>query len=245
MTRVTRYWNEFRIAMMLLTRLPMGGFSGQVPSLSQARWAYPLVGLPIGLIVWAVWAGAGAIGFSPLVSGFLALAGLTFLTGGLHQDGLADLADGLGGGRDRDHCLEIMRDSRIGSYGVVALVMALGIWIFALFESRPVLTEFLAISVASRFAMLMVLEFLPPARTDGLGQSAATGGYRMIWVGFAAMVALLLPLGGTGLVVALAMVLTTSLVAWRAWKRIGGQTGDVCGATQLLAETAGWMALTL
>lgn len=236
--------DQFRIAMMLLTRLPMGTIRGQVPSLAQAKWAYPLVGVPVGALVWGAWAGAGGIGFSPMLAACIALAALVMLTGALHQDGLADLADGLGGGRDKAHCLEIMRDSRIGSYGVVALVLCMGAWVFAVFESRPSLGEFIGIAVLSRFAMLCLLDGLPPARSDGLGSMAQGAGQGL---GVAAVITALslLLLWGSIWPVLIAVALSAGVIAWRAKARIGGQTGDVCGATQFLTETAALMALTL
>ncbi|MCT4559080.1 MAG: adenosylcobinamide-GDP ribazoletransferase [Pelagimonas sp.] len=237
--------NEFRIAMMLLTRLPMGTIKGNVPGLAQSRWAYPLVGVLVGLAVWLVWSFATSVGFSPLLAAFLTLTGLVLLTGALHQDGLADLADGLGGGRDCAHCLDIMRDSRVGSYGVVALVLCLGAWVFAVFETNPSLTQFIAVGAVSRFAMLCLLDLLPPARDDGLGQSASAKPGAPLAVGAAITLAALMPLGLQALFVIAAAGLMGLVVAWRAKKRIGGQTGDVLGATQFLTETACWMALTL
>ena len=114
---------EIRLALMLLTRLPVGQFAGTPPEITHARWAFPLVGLPLALIAWAVLAGAAALGLSPLVGGVLAVTALVLATGGLHHDGLADFADGMGG-RDPEQRLAIMRDSRVGSYGVLALILA-------------------------------------------------------------------------------------------------------------------------
>ena len=101
-----------------------GSFSA--PEITHARWAFPLAGVPLALIVWAVLAGAGALGLPPLVGGLLGVTALVLATGGLHHDGLADFSDGMGG-RDRAQRLEIMRDSRVGSYGVLALILAVGL----------------------------------------------------------------------------------------------------------------------
>src|SRR5437763_523525 len=92
-----------------------------------ACWALPLIGLIVGAIAALVLLGAAWIGMTPAVAAGLALAAAVLVTGGLHEDGLADTADGLGGGKDRDHKLAIMRDSRIGSYGVLALMLTLGL----------------------------------------------------------------------------------------------------------------------
>ncbi len=125
---------EFRVALMLLSRLPAGRIEGAAPNLADARWAFPLVGLALGLIGWAVHAGALASGAPAPVAAVRALAALALATGALHFDGLADFADGIGGGRDRAHALEIMRDSRVGSYGVLALILIVALWLAALGE---------------------------------------------------------------------------------------------------------------
>lgn len=236
-----RRLREIQLALMLLTRLPAGYIPGEAPALAAARWAFPLVGLFAGLIGWSVFSLAGA---GP-VAAVLSIAALALLTGALHFDGLADFADGMGGGRDRDHALEIMRDSRLGSYGAVALGLVILLWAMALAElgSWAGLMQFLAIGALSRAAMVLLQETLPPARTDGLGHSASgrtRGG--MAAVILTVLAVLLCPNGvlllGSCLLVALA-------VGAAARRKLGGLTGDVLGATQLLAETACWVALSL
>ncbi|MCR8549011.1 adenosylcobinamide-GDP ribazoletransferase [Salipiger sp. P9] len=238
--------DEARLALMLLTRLPVGRFETP-PDMAAARWVYPLAGVPVGLIGWAAFAGGTALGLAPLVAALVALAALALTTGGLHHDGLADFADGMGG-RDRARRLEIMRDSRIGSYGVLALVLVLALGAASLAE-LPVTPRgaaaLLLSAVASRLLMLVVLDTLPPARGDGLGQMASGGrGSRAGWLpGGALAVLLCLPLGGAGLAALLVMALTALVLARRAQARLGGQTGDVLGAVQLCSETAGWLVL--
>lgn len=247
MTDLAARMKEVRVALMLLTRLPAGRVADPVPNLSQTRWAYALVGVPVGLIGWAVHSGALSLGAGPALAALATLGALILATGGLHHDGLADFADGIGGGRDPAHCLEIMRDSRIGSYGVLALIVTLGLWTAALTQLGLTagLAAFLAIGVSSRFAMVVLLDLLPPARTEGLGSQA--GGRRpgAVAAGAAASVVVLLPLGLAAIAVLAAMTLVTALVAWRAQRRLGGQTGDVLGAAQVLSETSGWIALAL
>jgi adenosylcobinamide-GDP ribazoletransferase len=247
MSGATARLTEFRLALMLLTRLPAGRMADPVPDLACARWAFPLVGLPVAVIVWAVHAGAMSFGAGPAMAAVMALGALILVTGGLHHDGLADFADGIGGGRDRAHCLEIMRDSRIGSYGVLALIVTLGLWGTALTRLGPLagLAAFLAVGVASRFAMVVLLYLLPPARGYGLGAQAGGRASGAVIVGAAATVLAVLPLGRPALPVAVAMALGAGFVAWQARRRIGGQTGDVLGAAQMLSETAGWAALAL
>lgn len=243
MTTPRRRIDEARLALMFLTRLPVGRLEDPAPSLSDARWAYPLVGLVTGLTAWAVQHGALALGVPPLISACAALGALALVTGGLHHDGLADFADGIGGGRDRAHCLEIMRDSRIGSYGVLALIFAILLAAAALATPQGLpLTAFLMAGVASRLAMVAVLDLLPPARTDGLGHQASHKGITAWIPGIAAVLALVLI--DLRLAIALPlMAAIAALVAWRAHRRIQGQTGDVLGAVQVSSETVGWVVL--
>jgi adenosylcobinamide-GDP ribazoletransferase len=236
---------EARLALMLLTRLPAGRLAEPAPSLADARWAYPLVGLIVGALVAAAQAGALAVGLGPLIAALLALTVAALVTGALHLDGLADFADGIGGGRDRAHALLIMRDSRIGSYGVIALVFALALAATGLAdvpqETAPAVL--LLAATGSRLAMLVVLDRLPPAREDGLGRSAA-GTAPGAWLPGAAAVALLAVwIGPAALPALAAMGLAAFAAAHLALRRIGGQTGDVLGATQVAAEVACILAL--
>ncbi len=226
---------EARLAVTMLTRLPAGRIDDP-PPLGAAVWAFPLVGVLPGLAMWAVFAALGG----PVGALAAGLAG-ALLTGGLHHDGLADFADGMGGGRDRAHVLEIMRDSRIGSYGVLALVFAVALQALSVAEAAPGPVAFLCLGVASRFAMLVAMVRLPPAREDGLGRMAA--GARGLWPGAALVAALGLWLGAAALPALLALGAAAAAIARIARVRIGGQTGDVLGAVQVASETAGWVTL--
>jgi adenosylcobinamide-GDP ribazoletransferase len=241
----TRRLAEAKVALMLLTRFPAGRLRGDAPSLSEARWAFPLAGLPVGLAGWLVHSAAAPS--SPLLAAVLALAAMTFATGGLHHDGLADFADGMGG-RDRERRLEIMRDSRIGSFGVIALIFVVILGVGALSElpsGAPLAAIFLLIAVASRLAMLAALDMLPPARSEGLGQGA-NGGPTGAWLpGLLLAAVFSLAAGAVALAVLPAIVLVALIVMRTAKRNLGGQTGDVLGAVQLLAETAGWVAAAL
>lgn len=235
---------ELRLAGMLLTRVPMGTLRDPVPSLPDSRWAFPVVGIIIGALVGTVFSGATAIGLTPVISALLALGVGVMLTGGLHEDGLADLADGFGGGQTRARKLEIMRDSRIGSYGVLALIIVLGLKALAMAEAQGIWV-FIAIGAGSRACMLAVLELVPPAREDGMGQSAAQpGGWRFnVGLGLACLA--LIPLGAAGLWVALAMIGPAVALALISKRQIGGQTGDVLGATQSVADCGGWLCASV
>jgi adenosylcobinamide-GDP ribazoletransferase len=234
-------------ALMLLTRLPVPVRLTR-PRGAGASWAWPLAGAAVASLAATVSAAATATGLPPGLAAGLALAALVLLTGALHEDGLADTADGLWGGQTRDRRLEILRDSRIGTYGVVALVLGLGLrWqVMAALAADPgvLAAAMVAAACLSRATMAGVAWALPHARPDGL--SAATGRPPAGAVALASALALALALGLAGpvaLLAALAAALASAVLARVALARIGGQTGDILGASQQLAEIAGLIAL--
>lgn len=228
---------EVQLAVMMLTRLPAGRITGDAPNLSAARWAFPFVGLLIGGLTWVAHAAVNALGLPPMVSAGMALAVLALATGALHFDGLADYADGIGGGRDKAHALEIMRDSRVGSYGVLAMILVSLLWVGSVAAAAPGLPEFLFAAVLSRAAMVVVQEALPLARTDGMAQLASgrSNTARVVVAGLAVGALVFWP------VQLVVCALVAALVAFQAKRKIGGQTGDVLGAVQFLTETAIWI----
>ena len=247
MTDIAVRIKELRVALMFLTRLPAGTLDAPVPTLSECKWAYPLVGVPIGFIAWFAHVVLLGVGAPESIAAVMVLGTLAMLTGALHFDGLADFADGIGGGRDTQHCLEIMRDSRIGSYGVLALVVACALWISAVTDlgTQANLWVFVSISVTSRFAMVSLLQTLPAARSEGLGSAAGAGQSSAFVFGAILSLILMLAMGFAGIIALIVMATVTFFVGWRALKRIGGQTGDVLGAAQLLTEVAGLTTMAI
>ena len=229
---------EAHLALVLLLRVPLPRLNGDVPATSASAWAWPLAGIPVGLGAWAVHAGALAIGLPPLSAAFGAMGAALVLTGALHADGLADLFDGLWGARDRERRLEIMRDSRIGSFGVLALIVALGLQASAIAAAAPSAGAFVAAGMVSRATMAW-LAAMPPARPEGLGHGAAgPGAWRLLAAGLIALVPFTHPAPAV-----LAAAGAAAIAGLLARARIGGQTGDVLGAGQVTAETAFWLAL--
>ena len=229
---------EAQVALMILTRLPAGRIDGTAPPIPHAAWAFPLVGLLIGALMAAAFHLALWLGLPPLAAALLALATSALATGALHEDGLADVADGFGGGATKTRKLEIMRDSRIGSYGVLALILTLGLTATGI-AGAAATGLFLAIGAASRGAMLLPMCLLRPARHDGLGQSAAL---TLDARAASALALTLLILLATGtLALALPILAVTAALMALARAQIGGQTGDVLGTTQKLAECTGWL----
>lgn len=235
---------ELRVATGFLTRLPVRWpDAAPADALARSMRVFPLVGAGIGLAAGLAWALALGLGTPHLVAALLALAAQALLTGALHEDGLADVADGFGGGRDRDRTLEIMRDSRIGSYGTLALVLSVGLRAAALAAIASPWAGVAALAAAgavSRATCPALLAWLPPARTDGLGAGAGRAPSEALAValGLAACFALLLLGLGHGLAALVLAALPAWALAGLARRRIGGHTGDVLGAAQQLAEVA-------
>lgn len=224
-----------------MTRLPLGRFlPPRILPLADAAWAFPLAGAVLGVLAAVpLWlAGPGL--FPAAVSVSL----LVWLGGALHEDALADFADA-GGGRDRTERLRIMRDSTIGSFGAMALILTTTLRILALALLSP--ASLVAAVAAARLAPVILMRSLPPARADGLGHGAGRPSRKAVAVaaavaGAAAVAAVGLP---AAVAVAVAVGVAVVAVGYRALRLIGGQTGDVLGASALVAETAALVAMAL
>ncbi len=233
---------ELRAAVSLLTRWPVGHFAKGFPPAGRAVWAFPLVGSGLGAAAAAVLLGAARAGAPPAVAALLALLALACLTGGLHEDGLADTVDAWSGGQDVAARLLILRDSRIGAHGALALVFAVLLRAASLASLPPgqAAVGLIAAVALSRGAMLPVLAFAAPARPGGLGAMLAPTPATAIVAGVAIAAAiggLLAPwaLPAAGLASVLGVLL--------ARRRFGGFTGDLLGATAMVAETLGLIAI--
>ncbi len=242
-TSGVRGWvRDIAVAGLFLTRLPFrpGGVVGP-GELADAGRVYPLIGLLVGGLAGGMLMLMSGLYLHPLACAFIGLAAGVLVTGGLHEDGLADVADGFGGGSDRDSKLRIMRDSRIGAYGVLALVFSVGIRV-SILAGLPgpglAAVSLLSAAVLSRAVLPVIMVFLPLARTDGLAASAGRGSVPAMALALVIGVVLAWPLMGlTGAIVgglgALAAAGSVGLIAQR---QIGGYTGDVLGTTQQVAE---------
>lgn len=234
------------LALSLLTRLPVGSMV-RIPlgagALARAAWAFPLVGLLIGLVAGAVYAIVAELGIPPWPSAVLAVCAQLLITGALHEDGLADVADGFGGGKSRDEKLEIMRDSRIGTYGVCALVLALAARVGVVANlSEPYLAAaaLVAAGGVSRGAVVGLMRWRGAARREGLGAGAGRPSGRVVAAAFLISAASALALSDPlRILTALACVaLVAAALGAVAQRQIGGHTGDVLGAGQQLCEIA-------
>ena len=223
------------VAVQALTRLPVR-VAYRDGDLRLAARYFPLVGAGVGLVAALVFVGA-AQGLPGWVAAVLSLAATLLLTGALHEDGLADCCDGLLGGRTPADALRIMRDSRIGAYGTLGLVVVTGAKLGCVAELADP-WALVAAHVVSRAWMAALPAALPYARTQGMAAGVAAPGWvGLVVAGVSGLAALLLlgPRAGAALGMSGLVAVAVALYARR---RIGGYTGDVLGATQQLTEVA-------
>jgi adenosylcobinamide-GDP ribazoletransferase len=241
--------------LRFFTRLPIGR-SEQPPAFGRIAWAAPISGAIVGAFGATALLISHQLGFPAMVSATIAVSVEVVLTGALHEDGLADVFDGFGGGNDPKTKLAIMRDSRIGAYGAIALFLILLMRVEAIGALTPPRASFAAAAVvlgaaAARAAALAPLAWALPARNDGAGASAGSLGTAALRS--AAVVHLLLAtlLGLTSLGIVRAIfacivgAVCVRLFIILAQRQIGGQTGDVCGASAGLAQVIVLLALLL
>jgi adenosylcobinamide-GDP ribazoletransferase len=235
--------------------LPWEQNAHALPSFPRLVRVIPLAGLLIGLVPAAVLGCALLLDLGPWLAAILSVGAMVLATGALHEDGLADLADSFGGST-REKRLEIMRDSRIGSFGASALFLALALRIGALatlasrVDGGAVTAVVLLVASLSRTAGLMPLVFLSPARRDGMSQAVGQPARETFWLaaGIAGGIAVVLgalaglPPIGVALTLVLSGLSGVALTGF-ASRHLGGQTGDIAGAAQQVAEIAALIGL--
>ena len=234
-------------AVMFLTRLPCPAWVGHdAPTLSRSAVYFPAVGALVGLFGAAAY-GAVSLAFAPTFAAAAALAATVWLTGAFHEDALGDTFDGFGGGWQRDEVLRIMRDSRLGTYGTVALVLTLGARWTALASLAPaaVLGALVGAHVLARWTALPLILWLPYVRETGTGKPfAASMTPGRLAAGSAVAVGLAaLALGWALVPVGLTVVAVTVVGGLYSRSKIGGMTGDVLGAVNGLSELAAYLVL--
>jgi adenosylcobinamide-GDP ribazoletransferase len=238
--RARREWDYLLVAVQFLTRLPVPHLAGFEPGWLDRSVAYfPLVGLLVGAI------SAGALVVADLVwpmpiAAILAVAAGIAATGAFHEDGLADTADGLGGGLTPAARLEIMKDSRIGTYGLVALVTALALKVacVAAIGAQLGVIALLAAHAGGRLVPVLASAWMPYAGEAGIAKVAPVRPTRarvLAATSFALLPFGLLPLLAGGIALGTGL-LAASLLLVKAWRLIGGQTGDVLGASEQVFE---------
>jgi adenosylcobinamide-GDP ribazoletransferase len=238
--------DQLVVGFLFLTRLRLPAPDHWPPdAVARAAWAFPVVGVALGLLGGAVALAALRLGLPPAAAALLGLGAAMLATGALHEDGLADTVDGFGGGQTPEDKLRIMRDSRVGSYGVLALLIALGLRTAALtvlLGGAPVMVlgAMVAAHAVSRAGLPAIMHGLNPARPGGLAASAGKPDLTVVQA--AAALGLLIALAGLGWWRGLAAVIigggAMAGTAMLARRQIGGYTGDVLGAAQQAAEAA-------
>ena len=234
---------DVRVALLFCTRLPIPDPAPVIGAdIARAGWAFPVAGAIVGLFAASVYWLAGLADLPSLPAAGLTVAATLIVTGCLHEDGLADVADAFGG-HTRERRLEIMRDSRVGTYGACALSMSLLLRTAALASiaapavAAPVL---IAAHTAARAGMPLFMGLVPPARVDGLsagvGRPLPMSIAAAVLLGVIALFVALGPAAGFCAIVLLAAAL--ALLAWLCIRQFGGQTGDVLGAVEQLGEIA-------
>lgn len=232
------------MALGLLTRIPIPvDIEAATKRGAAAAWAYPLVGIVVsggaGLIGWAVL----AVGLPPTIAALFVVGTQIILTGAMHEDGLADCADGFWGGWDQSRRLEIMKDSQIGTYGVSALVIGLLLrWtaISGLLSLGGFGAVFIATGIVSRAAMVATMGIMPNARANGLSKSVGKPAFATtVMAAFIAISFGTILLGSITIGIVLVTLALTIACGLIAQSKIGGQTGDVLGATQQITEIGG------
>jgi len=224
------------LAVTFLTILPLPVRAGHDGAGSAPAW-YGLVGAGIGALAGSVFAASQPL-LGPSVAAVLAVLALVLVTGGLHQDGLADCADALGVRDDRERRLRVMRDPAIGSFGTLALVLWALLMVSGLAQRSPsgAVAALVTAAAIGRFAALLHARWAAPARSDGLGRSFLPS---LVAVGVTGATAFLVAalLDVTAAVSALLVGLLVA-AAVSAWSRrtLGGRTGDTLGATVVLTE---------
>jgi adenosylcobinamide-GDP ribazoletransferase len=233
---------ELKAVLAFCSRLPLARATPfAAGAIGKAAWAFPVAGLAIGVIGAAVYALAHRLGLPPWPAAALSVTATLVVTGCLHEDGLADTADGFGGGKTREQKLEIMRDSRTGAYGVCALVLSLLLRVGALAsfaDTHLVVWALIASHTAARATMPVFMWLLPPARNDGLSfQAGRPLGESVAAAVVIAFIVLLFCLGpGRGVLAAIVLIAAVALMAWLSTRQIEGQTGDVLGALEQVSE---------
>jgi adenosylcobinamide-GDP ribazoletransferase len=229
-------------AFRFLTRLPIPGPETRASDVAQAVPWFPLVGAVVGLITAGVFVAALRWWTAPVAATVAVASGL-LLTGGFHEDGLTDAADGLGGGWTRERVIEIMKDSRIGAYGSMALWAALTLrWACLTALGNKALIVLPFAMLWGRWSIACALRLLPPIAAglakevhDRSGNGVLVGASIVLAAGLAVSFKLGVPRFWEATVVAICVALVWS---WYLFKRMGGHSGDLLGATSQIVESA-------
>ncbi|WP_421780458.1 adenosylcobinamide-GDP ribazoletransferase [Kiloniella litopenaei] len=266
---IKQFEQDLRIALAFMTRIPVPYPMDQEGkptsrSLAEASWSFPLIGILVGFISATVLVISFYLSLPLYVCALLAIIASILATGALHEDGLADVADGFGGSHDLERKLEIMKDSRVGSYGVLALgisvlmrTLLLGS-LLSLAQLSPlgadnyqwaILIQIFAIYISAhmigRGLAPLMMSHLPLAKKSGMAATAAKpklrSSYGSLLLTMVFLFLFLPPL--SVLIVLVSNVLMVLFLSWLTMRQIGGYTGDVLGTAVQLCEIVTYLAL--
>jgi adenosylcobinamide-GDP ribazoletransferase len=247
--RIKNELNIFFSAVMFYTRIPVPksiGFSGV--NLSRATKYFPLIGILVGSVGALVFYLATFI-LSTQTSVLFSLIATILLTGAFHEDGFADSCDGLGGGYSKERILAIMKDSQIGTYGTIGLILLILTKIFLLAEINPTQIPIVIISAHafSRLNPVLLMYSSQYVRNDDTSKSKDVAKDKPISVLIIAMIFSILPLFLMNYIVVLVVVVILSLILiyfrYYIYKKMGGYTGDLLGALQQISEVAFYVSV--
>lgn len=236
-----------RAAVMFFTRLPLPSSPDWDPADLQRSAAYfPLVGWLVGAVAALAWWLAARV-WPPAVASGVSLAATLLLTGALHEDGWADVCDGFGGGTSRDRVLEIMRDSRVGAFGAIGVVVMLGLkWLgVAALPQASVPAVLIAGHALSRAAAISLMATLPYVRGESVKakpMASTLSGRRLAFAAATGAGALLLLPPRAWWAVLAVIAARAALARWFKG-RIGGYTGDCLGAAQQVCEVVFYLTI--
>jgi adenosylcobinamide-GDP ribazoletransferase len=241
---IARSLRRLGLAFAFLTILPVR-LTGEPPPLGVAAGWFAAVGALVAALAGALgYLVEPSLGATPAAA--VAVGALVILTGGLHQDGLADCADGIGARGDRQRRLEIMRDSSIGTFGALALglYLILLISLLAAFDREHALRALVVAAATARAAALIHATLAKPARTDGLGAAFTVHPAALAFASVSAIAIALAIAGPADGAAAIAAAAAVAILV-SAWSNhtLGGRTGDTLGATVALAELAAAAAI--
>ena len=233
--------NSFLVGLQFLTRIRIVRQTvWTAEDFGRSTRFFPLVGLVLGICyALAAWILVSVLGMRALTAALLLILPL-LLTGGLHADGFMDTADGVFSGRERERKLEIMKDSRVGSFGVVAFVLLMLLQFALLLDMSPPLlvSVFFVMPIIGRMAMVLAVSCFPYARADGMGKTFADMADRgTVAIAAVTTSVLVIPIGLLAtLTLVLGIVFVLLFCRWMT-AILGGVTGDVYGAATVLTET--------
>jgi adenosylcobinamide-GDP ribazoletransferase len=252
-TERARVLRALRVALEFLTVIPVparfGGGAATEADVSAARYAFPIVGAGIGVLLALVSAGLSSAHAVPLLAAFLLVAAWVAITGGLHLDGLADSSDGLFLWGDPERRLTVMRDPHVGSFGLIAIVLVIvgKVAALAALTGRRRALAVVGAAVVSRTLILVAAGLAPYARPKGTGQTVveATTVTDALWSCVATLALGAVLAGEAGLIASAASLVVAWSLSHIANQRLGGITGDILGAVVELGELVYLVALGL